>query len=156
MPHPVRSRSDMGSITGRTGLRKETLIMKYVHRTWSRTPLVLKALVMAAALLSLSVVIASHRASANSADPLACSGTSLHQSQVGANSDTFPQECDGSENLQSGQVLWHFVLTQTNCDGYDPNNLPTLTANFSNAGEKTVSGTKCVGGVLHWNIITNG
>jgi hypothetical protein len=130
--------------------------MKYVHKTWGRTPLVLKALVIAAALLSLSVVIANHRASANSTDALACSGTSLHQSQVGANSDTFPQECDGSENLQSGQVLWHFVLTQTNCDAYDSNNLPTLTANFSNAGEQTVSGSKCVGGVLHWNIITNG
>jgi hypothetical protein len=130
--------------------------MKYVHRTWIRTPLVLKALVITAALLSLSVVITSHRASANSADAFACSGTSLHQSQVGANSDTFSQECDGSENLQSGQVLWHFVLTQTNCDAYDPNNLPTLTANFSSAGEQTVSGSKCVGGVLHWNIITNG
>ena len=125
--------------------------MKYVHRTWCQIPLALKALLLTAAVLSLSFVISNYRTSANA--NLACSGTSLHQSQVGASSQTFSQECDGSENLQDGQVLWHFVLTQTDCTQFDPSN---LTATFSGAGEVTVSSSKCVGGVLHWNIITNG
>ena len=130
--------------------------MRHVHRTWRRIPLALKALVLTATLLSLSFVISNHRTSASSSAAFDCSGTSLHQTQVGADSSDptkVSEECDGSENLQPGQVLWHFVLVQTDCSVSDPSN---LTATFSNAGTVTVSSSKCVGGVLHWNIITNG
>jgi hypothetical protein len=127
--------------------------MKHLHQPWWRIRLALKALVLTAAMLSLAFVLNDDRTSANSTTPFACSGTSLHEAHVGATSETFPQECDGSENLQPGQVLWHFVLTQTDCSLYNPSD---LTATFAGAGQVTVSSSKCVGNVLQWNVITNG
>ena len=130
--------------------------MKYVHRTWRKIPVALKALVLTLAGLSLAFAI-NHRTTAanspNSATAFSCSGTSLHQAHVGADSTEFAHECAEGEDPGGGQVLWHFVLTQTDCSLYDPSN---LTATFSGAGTVTVSSSKCVGGVLHWNIITPG
>jgi hypothetical protein len=58
------------------------------------------------------------------------------------------EECD-QFNLQPGQVVWHFVLNQSDTDDQ------TLTATFQNAGTKTVSPSKVVDSyVLHYYIPT--
>ena len=77
--------------------------------------------------------------------------TSLHASQIDADSTTYTQECKGDENLPDGSVLWHFVLVGTTAV-----NSGELTATFQNAG--TVGPQvydKKSGGVLHWNVITS-
>ena len=121
--------------------------MKYINKRWRQVPLIFKALLITAALVSMGLVINSRVGFASSA--IACN-TNLKQAHVGANSDTFSQDCDGSENLAPGEVLWHFVLVQTTSGGINSQ----LTACFQNAGCQTVSAAKVVGGVIHFNIIT--
>jgi hypothetical protein len=123
--------------------------MKYMQNRWTKLPLLFKALLITTALLSMGLVINNRVGSASAA--IVCN-TNLHQSQVGSSSETFTQECDGSENLQNGEVLWHFVLTQTTTGDLNSQ----LTACFQTAGCQTVSASKFVGGVIHWNVITPG
>ena len=42
-------------------------------------------------------------------------GTDLHDAHLDAESDNFKEECKegDKESLDPGEVLWHFVLTQT-------------------------------------------
>jgi hypothetical protein len=76
--------------------------------------------------------------------------TSLHQSTpIAWNASGFADDCDDA-NLAPGQVLWHFVLVQTN----DPLGGSTLTANFSAGGQQIVNAYKKSGKVLHFNVIT--
>lgn len=57
-------------------------------------------------------------------------------------------DCEDA-NLQPGQVLWHFVITNS-----ETNN-QTLTATFETAGNVTVNPDKVVDAyVLHYNIVT--
>src|SRR6476661_7664101 len=58
-------------------------------------------------------------------------------------------ECANAD-LQSGQVLWHFVQTQVG----DGDASGELTAKFDTKGEVKVESYKKSGGVLHWAIIT--
>jgi hypothetical protein len=67
-----------------------------------------------------------------------------------ADSTTFKHEGDCSD-LAPGQVLWHFVLPQT----VDENG-GQLEAVFQLAGQiGPVDMTKHVGGVIHWDVVTN-
>ena len=78
----------------------------------------------------------------------------LHGSHVGASSLTFKQECNGGEGLAEGQVLWHFIHTDTNGE-----NLPaSITATFQTAGSITVAGYSNGNGkaVVMYDIVTNG
>ena len=78
-------------------------------------------------------------------------GTSLHQTTPISWDDP---EFQGTEeecaevDLAAGQVLWHFVLVQTNAAS------ATLTAEFEDEGTVTTPSYKKSGKVLHFNIIT--
>jgi hypothetical protein len=109
------------------------------------------------------VLVALAAAGSSSATPsgfgagpyVSIAGTNLHASQVGSSSDTFTNECSSDETNQlgTGEVLWHFVLVQTTAL-----NSGELRASFTNAGVTTpdVVYSKYVGGVVHWNVITPG
>jgi hypothetical protein len=76
--------------------------------------------------------------------------TYLFGPHQGADSMTFKHEGDCSD-LAPGQVLWHFVLPQT----VDENG-GQLEAVFQLAGQiGPVDMTKHVGGVIHWDVVTN-
>ena len=121
--------------------------MKHVRTTWLRVPIPLKALLIALTLFTGALALTSRVGSAIAE----CAGTPLHTAHVGANSETFAEDCDLPDGvtLQPGEVLWHFVLTQTT----DPKTM-TLNATFQSAGALTGTFIKQSGGVLHWYIIT--
>jgi hypothetical protein len=76
--------------------------------------------------------------------------TYLFGPHQGANSMTFNHE-GGCSDLVPGQVLWHFVLPQTLDE-----NTGQLEAVFQTAGQLgPIAMTKHVGGVIHWDVITN-
>jgi hypothetical protein len=80
-------------------------------------------------------------------------GTDLHDAHLDAESDNFKEECKegDKESLDPGEVLWHFVLTQTTTL-----NGGLLRTEFDSAGvtDPDVAKTKFVGGVVHWNVVT--
>jgi hypothetical protein len=121
--------------------------MKHVRTTWLRVPIALKALILALTLVTTALALTGRVGSAIAE----CAGTPLHAAHVGANSETFAEDCDLPDGvtLQPGEVLWHFVLTQTS----DPKTM-TLNATFQSAGAITGTFIKQSGGVLHWYIIT--
>lgn len=75
--------------------------------------------------------------------------TSLHQTPPIASSATGFEDEDCDE-MDPGDVLWHFVLVQTSAGAADS----FLHATFAGAGDRTVEAYKKSGGVLHFNIIT--
>jgi hypothetical protein len=79
--------------------------------------------------------------------------TNLNQTPPIASTDPNFQgdagECEGA-NLSAGQVLWHFVLTQTSAGTAGS----ILHATFSSGQDIEVVAYKKAGGVLHWEIIT--
>jgi hypothetical protein len=80
--------------------------------------------------------------------------TGLFGPHVGADSTTFKHEGDCS-SLQSGEVLWHFVLPQTVL----PLGSATgaLDVTFATSGtQNDVPYTKIAGKVIHWDVITPG
>jgi hypothetical protein len=78
-------------------------------------------------------------------------GTSLHQETPISWDDPGFQgtedEC-AEADLAAGQVLWHFVLVQTDAAS------ATLTAEFEDAGTVMTDSYKKTGKTLHFNIIT--
>jgi hypothetical protein len=104
-------------------------------------------------LASLAAVLIAAGAFVGGAPSAARAATSLAQMPP-ISSEDFKQECKGDENLDPGDVLWHFVLVQTTCPA-----TADLTATFSGASCPTPSvtetSTKCVGGVLHWDVVTS-
>jgi hypothetical protein len=105
-----------------------------------------------ASLLAIGMLASSSGASLVSA---VAAVTSLHQTPPIASTDPEFQgsidECAGL-NLPAGQVLWHFVLTQTTA----PLAGSLLHATFSGGGGDVDNwpAYKKSGGVLHWSIIT--
>ncbi|HET7026502.1 MAG TPA: hypothetical protein VFI28_02295 [Candidatus Limnocylindrales bacterium] len=87
--------------------------------------------------------------------PAVVSANDLHQDAsngIAWNDQSTTHECDGSEGLAAGQVLWHFVHTGT--DGSD---LPaTVTATFTTAGALTVNGYSNGGGnaIVMYDVVT--
>jgi hypothetical protein len=72
----------------------------------------------------------------------------LHQTPpISWDATGYGDGCDEVE-LKSGEVLWHFVLTQTESSS------GKLTAEFDEAGTITVDSYKNSGSVLHWQVIT--
>jgi hypothetical protein len=80
--------------------------------------------------------------------------TDLHQSQVGADSTTFPKSTDDCESTDpcEGGVLWHFVLVGTTSGGINSQ----LEVCFQISGCQTVTASKVSGTVIHWNVCTPG
>lgn len=82
--------------------------------------------------------------------PTIADNTYLFGPHQNADSTTFKHEGDCSD-LVPGQVLWHFVLPQTVDE-----NTGQLEAVFQTAGQLApVVMTKHVGGVIHWDVVTN-
>jgi hypothetical protein len=85
---------------------------------------------------------------------VAFADTSLHQATP-IDWEDYMQECSGDEDLDPGEVLWHFVLISSGCSSASGD----LTATFSGCSTSTSPITqgadKCSGGVLHWNIVTD-
>ena len=83
--------------------------------------------------------------------PAVSAATDIHQDLPIASTDASYQgsseECD-SADLAPGEVLWHFVLTQTDAD------TAQLDASFTTAGDVSVDSYKKTGGTLHFAIIT--
>lgn len=57
------------------------------------------------------------------------------------------EECDATD-LDPGEVLWHFILTDAEAEG------AKLTAVFETAGEITVEASAVTGNATHFEIIT--
>ena len=80
--------------------------------------------------------------------PGATLANDLHQSPpIRWDARGFGDECKDVD-LEAGQVLWHFVQTQTDAAS------GTLSVTFQTKGTFTVESYKHSGGVLHWNVIT--
>ena len=58
------------------------------------------------------------------------------------------EEC-GDVDLDAGQVLWHFVLTQTTAGTGT-----ILHVTFSDGSSQNVGATRKTGGTLHWYVYT--
>jgi hypothetical protein len=81
----------------------------------------------------------------------AVTGTNLHQTPpIAWNDQSFQGSADDCKDadLDAGQVLWHFVLVQTDADS------GTLSATFDTAGAVSTPSYKNTGGVLHFAVIT--
>ena len=79
-------------------------------------------------------------------------GTNLHQTPPIDSSSLTPDcSADDLSKISSGEVLWHFVLTQTTAQ-----NSGLLRASFTSAGVTSpdVHFYKAVGGVLQWDVVT--
>jgi hypothetical protein len=78
-------------------------------------------------------------------------GTSLNQTPPISSDDAQFQGSDedcADAGLAPGEVLWHFVLTQTDAD------TAQLDASFASAGDISVDSYKKTGSTLHFAIIT--
>jgi hypothetical protein len=72
----------------------------------------------------------------------------LHQTPPIASTAVGFEPGDGDcDDVQSGQVLWHFILT-------DGNGTEKLTVTFANSPAQTVSSTKIVGNATHFDVWT--
>jgi hypothetical protein len=87
---------------------------------------------------------------------VAFADTSLHQTPP-IEWEGYEQKCESDQELalEPGEVLWHFVLTSSDCDPSNPSG--DLTATFSNCSTSPITQPpdKCTGGTLHWNIVTS-
>jgi len=82
---------------------------------------------------------------------MAAASTDLHQTPpLTWDNENTSHTCTADElaQLQPGQVLWHFRLTQTADDS------GTLSANFATAGPKSSSPGTANGPTIQWDIIT--
>jgi hypothetical protein len=72
----------------------------------------------------------------------------LHQTPpISSDSSAFPPgdgDCDG---VQSGQVLWHFVVIGSSTSD-------TVTVTFTTAGTQTLTATKTLDNVQHYDVTT--
>jgi hypothetical protein len=85
------------------------------------------------------------------AAPAALANT-INPGNVPAHSTTFKEECKGDEGLEPGQVLWHFIHTDTS-----KTDLPSsLSATFDGAGVQPASGYVNGNSIVMYNIITEG
>src|SRR6185369_16051845 len=76
--------------------------------------------------------------------PGATLANDLHQSPpISWDARGFGDDCKDAD-LEPGQVLWHFVQTQTDASS------GTLHVTFQTAGSSDVASSKHTGGVLHW------
>jgi hypothetical protein len=76
--------------------------------------------------------------------------TNLHQdTPISWDDGGFQDDCDDAD-LAPGEVLWHFVLVQTN----DPLAGSFVSATFSDGSTEQEDAYKKSGKVLHFNIVT--
>jgi hypothetical protein len=99
--------------------------------------------------LAIASIVAVAMLGSTSAAVLGVVGTTLHQTppiaSTNVNFQGDDEECAG---VGAGQVLWHFVLVQTDAAS------GTLTVSFTNAGTFNSPSTKKTGKTLHFDVVT--
>jgi hypothetical protein len=104
--------------------------------------------------LAITAVVAVALLAATGASRTALAATSIHQSlPISVNSTSYAgsdEDC-AKFDLDAGEAMWHFVLTQTTA-GVGT----LLNVQFDNGAWQQVAATRKTGGTLHWYVFTSG